>query len=240
VMKDQLNRMSLSDQVSDLLRKYVEEHQLKPGDHLPTETELAELFGVSRTVVREGLSALSALDLVESGNGRRATIRSMSATPLKNYFSAAVHINGHIVSELLGIRQALETYSAGLAAEHHRPEHIVALTNHLQSMEKALRKLDGEAFVDADMEFHRVIAVSSGNRTLLFLIEALGSATRKSMTYGLGAWQSTSNVLRIHQLHEEICRAIASRDAELASSAMQRHFSEAIGTLVSNESSGSR
>lgn len=226
-----VKRASLTDQVSHHLVRYVEEHGLQPGDPLPTEAEFAAMFGVSRTVIREGLSAAAALGLIVADPGRRSRVAPLSGQVLDNYFANALRLNQGAVVELLEVREALETFGARLAAREQRGAGLEDVRRHLGRMDAALKANDQEAFVDADVDFHLALTALSGNEVLLHLIGALRTATRQTIATGLAARGSQLSLRAIQAVHVEILDAIEANDPDAAARAMTEHFTLAIAAV---------
>lgn len=223
-----VQRASLTEQVSHQLIRYVEEHGLQPGDELPTEAEFAEMFGVSRTVIREGLSAAAALGLIVADPGRRSRVAPLSGQVLDNFFANALRLNHGAVVELLEVRAALETYGIRLAARNVASNDLSEVQTHLRRMDMALTVDDQEAFVDADVDFHLALTKLSGNEVLLHLIGALRSSTRQTIASGLEARGSQLSLRAIQDVHVKVLEALEARDPESAAEAMSEHFTLAI------------
>lgn len=232
-MELKAKRTSLTEQVIELLQRYIEETDLQPGDVLPTEMELMETFGVSRTVIREGLRAAAAVGLVDTQSGRRTRVAGLSGEVLSHFFNNAVRLDAQAVTQLLEVREALETYAAHLAANACSSEQLQQLQRHLERMADALQRDDREAFVDADVAFHHQLARMSGNAILLHLLHALRSVTRQSISSGLSARRERQALNLVQDLHREIYAAVEAQDATRAEHAMRRHFREAIAALRS-------
>ena len=224
-------RSSLTDQVTELLQRYIEERNLQPGDMLPTELELVDTFGVSRTVIREGLRAAAALGLIDTQSGRRSRVAGLSGDVLSHFFNNAVRLDTHAVTELLEVREALETYAVQLAARERNVEQLQQLHEHLERMGEALGRDAYSAFVDADVEFHHLLALMSGNDILLHLLEALRGVTHQSISSGLSSRSSRRALNLVQELHTGIYAAVEAQDAAGAALAMRRHFREAISAL---------
>lgn len=223
-----VQRASLTEQVSHQLIRYVEEHGLQPGDELPTEADFAEMFGVSRTVIREGLSAAAALGLIVADPGRRSRVAPLSGQVLDNFFANALRLNHGAVAELLEVREALETYGIRLAARNLGGGGLAEVRKLLERMDEALIAGDQEAFVDADVDFHLALSKLSGNEVLLHLIGALRSSTRQTIASGLEARGSQLSLRAIQDVHVKVFEALEARDPESAATAMMEHFALAI------------
>lgn len=234
-MSLKVKRVSLSEQVVQLLQHFITDNGLHPGDELPTEMELTEIFGVSRTVVREGISAVSALGIIETETGRRPRVAELSNEVLNLFFANALRLDTEAVTELLEVREALETFAVRRAAERCSAEDIAVLEEHLKAMEIAVAGKDNLAFINADVEFHRLIAQTSGNKILLYLIEALRDATKESIAQGLDAHRTTTGLAWVQALHREIFSTLNANDPLGAAEAMERHFQDAIATLLARD-----
>jgi len=218
-------RPKLSVRVIEALRSQLLAGDIPPGHRLPTENQLTEDFGVSRTVVREAIATLAADGLVESrqGAGVFAT-RHLALT-----FSALASEMGNRVStalNVLEVRLAIEVESAGLAAERRNPSQEAAIQEAFFEFERLLRV--GEPTGSADFAFHRAIAGATNNPFYVELFDALG---RKAIPCDVASPFSTEFVQsRAYQAelqveHHAILDAISGGDAEAARAAMKAHLS---------------
>lgn len=225
-------RKSLTQQVSDLLQRYIVDRRLQPGDMLPSELELAELFGVSRAVVREGLSTVAALGIVDNATGKRPRVRGPSGQALGAFFGAAVHYDGRFLTELLEIREALEVYAAQHAAQHRTVDDLELLEELAGTMAATIFDDDKGEFVQADVEFHRQLVRMSGNVMLGFVIDGLREAMKETISQGLHSRSSDEELRRINAAHLEIVEALRASDPERAAEAMRVHFQDPIRALL--------
>jgi GntR family transcriptional regulator, transcriptional repressor for pyruvate dehydrogenase complex len=224
----ELNRASLADQVGERLLSMIRDEALLPGDRLPSESVLASQFGVSRPVIREALSHLKSLGIIGTQGGKQAVVRQVDARLPAIFFEYALSLKGADVLDLLEVRRGLEVQSVELAAARADAGHVERLRDLTGRMKGHLERYEIEAFVDLDVEFHRLIARSSGNALLVHLIEAIREPLRESVVVGLTSRRSSEEVLHIHRMHGEIVAAIADRDVELARAAMIEHFDKAL------------
>jgi GntR family transcriptional repressor for pyruvate dehydrogenase complex len=212
----------LPDQISQILSHEIEHRRLKPGDLLPTESELAMRFQVSRAVVREALSRLKHEGLVDSRQGKGVII---IGTIGRNYFrldEPARPKRGDIAA-LYELRALLEGEAAALAAKRIKPRQAERLERQLAKMSRDLQ--EGRRGAGADLEFHKAIADASGNRHLRDLMSYLNGrlvqiirAARQNTRHGLG---SSSQV---QGEHLDILKAIKTGDANLARQAALKHL----------------
>src|SRR3954469_19135641 len=164
---------------------------LAAGQRLPTEKELAQRFGVSRGVAREGLRSLEERGLVTVKHGSGATVLPATEWDMFNPDVIAAALSGDRGPQLLGdyleCRRLLEIEAAGLAAERATREQLVALSEALERMTAAAVQTTGapsaeDRFHDADIAFHRAVIQATGNRALGRMTEpvhrALAAARR--------------------------------------------------------------
>ena len=169
----------LSEQLADALVASIREGQLQPGQRLPTEAALVQRFGVSRTVVREALSRLKTMGLLESRQGSGAFIREATAPELERLVFTP---DGSVaaVLQMVEVRRALEAESAALAAARRTPQALKLIKTSLQAIAKAVAA--GGDGVAEDVAFHAAIAQAADNpfllATLAYLNRFLLDATR--------------------------------------------------------------
>ncbi|THC45353.1 FadR/GntR family transcriptional regulator [Massilia sp. Mn16-1_5] len=215
---------------------------LKPGDKLPTESEIMRLLGVSRTVVREAISHLQAASLVETRHGIGTfVIEPPAAAPMG--LDPATVLTMRDVLALLELRISLETEAAGLAAARRSDEQLAQLRAALDSFEASARA--GEPTVAPDLAFHLQLAQASGNRYFHDILSHLGTniIPRARLNSAQIARDDPAQYLeRVIGEHEAIYGAIARGDAEAARKAMRTHLSNSRKRLQraqeANEASG--
>src|SRR5213596_1650457 len=117
----------LSDKVADLMLRSITSRDLQPGDRLPSERELGEQFGVSRTVVREAVRALVAKGVIEVRSGSGLRVAAVNAAAVSESMSLYVHGGGIDFERVHEVRTLLEVHIAGLAAERASAEDIERL-----------------------------------------------------------------------------------------------------------------
>lgn len=211
----------LSEQLAEALAAGIRDGKMPPGQRLPTEAALVERFGVSRSVVREALSRLKTLGLIDSRQGSGAYVREAAAgqalLELKPDGSLAA------VLQMVEVRRALEAESAALAAARRNAAA-------LRQIKAALKELDrvvagGGDGVAEDVAFHTAIAKASGNpfllSTLTYLNQFLTQATR--VTRAHEATRSDLG-LAVRDEHRAIVEAIEAGDTVAARMAGARHM----------------
>lgn len=221
----------LAHELVERLKERILAGELAPGDRLPTETALAEEFGVSRTVVREAVSRLQAAGLVETFQGRGSFVLSLPVTEAFSLDASRVRSHADVL-DLLDLRIGLEVEAAGLAATRRTPHQLKAVERALADYRRLGEHPDGG--VEADYAFHLKVAAAAGNRFVTELLGSLGPAmimlprTRLDAAYTLS---DADHFTRVVLEHENVLLAISRQDAEAARAAMRLHLSNSRARL---------
>jgi GntR family transcriptional regulator, transcriptional repressor for pyruvate dehydrogenase complex len=198
---------------------------IKPGDKLPSESEIVQAYAVSRGVVREALSRLGAAGLVQTQHGVGTFALDVKREGRFQVETASADDVTDML-EVLELRTSLESDAAGLAALRHTEQHLREMRGALEDFARHLTAV-GET-VAPDFRFHLAIAQATGNRYFSDLMGQLGLAviprTRVSSTW-LNAEDRTLHLLKVNQEHEDIYSAIERRDPEGARAGMRLHLS---------------
>ncbi|CAA9483032.1 MAG: hypothetical protein AVDCRST_MAG65-1568 [uncultured Solirubrobacteraceae bacterium] len=219
-----LRRRSLADGVVDQLLEYIAEGT-EPERRLPVERVLCEQLDVSRTTVREALSTLTQVGVVETrGKGRFGSLvgaRAYMASRARSRSSET-----ELVDHPLEARRVLEPAIAALAAERASEADLEDIARWLALMREASER--GQDNVRYDSAFHAAIARATGNPTLVFLINALTDALAESRRL---SFRPGSSAITAIEGHAAVLEALRARDAQAAAMAMQRHL-EDVGEMI--------
>ncbi len=217
--------VALSDQVASAIEAEIRSSRLVEGDKLPTEAMLVKQFAVSRTVVREAVSRLKSLGLVETRQGSGAFVKAAGFSPLQ--FDAGSAVSRRAVIQMVEVRRALEAEVASLAAQHASAGDIKAIQLAAKALDRAVKQ--GGDGVDEDVALHRAIADAAQNqfliRTLDYLRQFLQGATRVTRA---NEARRADFAQQVQAEHEAIINAIAAGDATRARKAAARHMDNAI------------
>lgn len=216
---------TLTSQLIRSLSARIEQGGLKPGDKLPSEQELIEEFGVSRTVVREAISSLRAAGLVATQQGVGAFVQSNALTPSFRIDEANLDLLKEVIG-VLELRIALEAEACALAAQRRQESHLAAMRLALDRMEAAIDA--EEDAVAPDLDFHRSIAEATGNVHFSHLFSYLGALMiprTRLQTFRFFADDRLEYLRRVNREHEDIYQAIQRHDSDAARSAMRLHLS---------------
>jgi GntR family transcriptional repressor for pyruvate dehydrogenase complex len=210
----------LSDKVADMMLQTILSKRLRVGDRLPSERELGEQFGVSRTVVREAVRALVAKGIIESRSGSGLRVAAVDASAVSESMSLYLRGGDFEFENVHEVRAVLETHIAGLAAERATDDDIarIRVVHDRMVAEAAARDIDAAA--RDDLEFHRLVAIATHNELYLVLLDSIGTALIDIRRENLG---SGSAPMTLDQ-HAAVLEAIAAHDPAAARSAMAAHL----------------
>ncbi len=206
---------------------------LQPGDALPSEATLAAEYSVSRSVVREALQAMAALQLLDLGNGRRARVSSVDGRVFGRVLDHAVSTEQVRVEDVWQVRRTIELRTVVLAAACRSDEEAGAILDLALAMRAAFEVPD--EVMEHDIAFHAAIAGACGNPVFALVVGAFGDVTRQTWGIGWRGWGSQQAQMTSVAGHEVIARAIQARDADAAETAMRAHFDQSSRMLRAAE-----
>ena len=219
-------RPKLSEEIAGQLRQLIQDGSLEPGAQLPTENAMIEQFGVSRTVVREAVAALSADGLVRSRQGRGVFVaEDLTRQPFR-LGDSALSEHDHIL-QIMELRLSLEVEAAGLAAQRRTSHDLREIEEAFERMVEAQRR--GEEGAEQDFAFHLRIAEATQNTYIAKFIRYLGPfiIPRPARRRVTGVERQTYlDGLTVE--HAKIRDAIAAQDEAAASEAMRTHLSRGL------------
>jgi GntR family transcriptional regulator, transcriptional repressor for pyruvate dehydrogenase complex len=199
-----------------------------PGNLLPSESELGRLYDVSRPLVREALSRLANLGLVETRHGIGSYVKPPTDWQLLEPLLLQLIIDsGHIPDigrELVELRASIEVEAARCAAKSITDSELQQLQGWLHRMDASMQD-DTEAFARADVAFHNIIILSTNNRFFAQIMNKLAYPliSARRITSELGGLQSRTEA---QVWHRRIFAAIAARDPTAAADAMRSHMAQ--------------
>jgi GntR family transcriptional repressor for pyruvate dehydrogenase complex len=210
---------SLSALIVSDVRQALFEKQLKPGDFLGTEKDLAARFGASRIVARDALRTLEALGIVEIRMGKGGGARIAKGNPrlFAEALAVQLELTGVGAAEVMDAQRAVEMLAAELAAQHATADDILKLRRLLREADAALPDLD--RFTRLSRDFHLAVAEASHNRVLVVQLISLEHVSwpRHNVT-------ATGKLARhIFDIHTKLADLIELRDASAARALMDDH-----------------
>lgn len=211
------------EQIVDQIGLLVAEGQLKPGDRLPSERELVERFQVSRASIREAISALEMMGLIEVRSGEGTYIRQVNIDSVVAPLAWMLFIEKDADLELYEARKILEVQAAGLAAERAEEDELKDMFEALEVMRMDLQiQRLGE---DADHFFHYAIARATHNKILIRLMNTISDTVRKTLiTSRSKLYEDTNTPEKLYIEHCAIYEAVKNHDVEKAQQLMLAHL----------------
>lgn len=173
-----LNRklLTLPEQIVEQIKESIVSGQLKKGDKLPSEQELADLFQVSRPTIRDALKLLTASKLLVSRPGAKGGHFITDISPesfiydFKNYISLSLVLKGFSIDELIDYRIVLEIKTCGLAAVRRTDEDLKKLKSLIPDPHEGLTDYE---YFERDFDFHRALATASHNSLIFVTMESI-------------------------------------------------------------------
>jgi DNA-binding FadR family transcriptional regulator len=218
-----MSQERLTDRAYTGIVEIINGEDLHVGDRLPAESRLAEMFGVSRTIVREALARLASDGITEPRRGAGSFVKSRPSDRMLAFMPMAD------LPATLGtyeVRFVLEAETARLAAARRSPAEMAAIEEALERLRAAL--LSSAPAHDEDMELHRRIVLATANPAFLPAFDALFADVDRIMRAGVDISRSRPPEVigAMMREHETIVDAIRAQDSDGAALAMRWHLSE--------------
>src|ERR1700675_916818 len=214
----------LYEQIVQQVEESILKGQLKPGDQLPAERDLAQRFGVSRTAVREAVKTLREKGLVEAYSGRGTFVTNGTSQAIRQSLDLMIRINQQEGSaNLAELRLVLEPEIAGPAASRIEEQLLSTMRESVAVMDRNLR--DPDAYVEADLDFHLALAEAAGNPLILSLLDSIVGLLREQRSRIFNV-QGGPERGQFH--HKRILAAVEQRDSEAAREAMRAHLQQVL------------
>lgn len=223
-----ITKSSISDQVYDQLKKHIIEGIWAQGEKLPSENDLAKSFGVSRITIRQALSKLTTLGILETRTGEGSFVKELTPGIYVNEIIPYVYLGKDSMREVFEFRMIIEVGSAEMAAYKMTEEELLALEESVDRLESYSEDLD--KYVEEDLEFHTIIAESTRNS----LIMQMNSIVRDVMRETISSLTEKVGMGIGKKYHRLLLEALKERDGELAKELMKEHLLEAYGTYSQN------
>jgi GntR family transcriptional repressor for pyruvate dehydrogenase complex len=214
-----LDRSTLPEEIANRLLELIRAQELRPGDKLPAERNLAALMQVSRPVLREALRALAIMKVVEIRQGAGTYITALEPQQLVSHLDFVFSKDTVALAQVIETRRVVELGNVRLAATRMPPEDLARLDGLLASLRDALD--DADRFSSLDIAFHDGISEAAGNFLLaqfMSIINTLGKVSRERT--------GASRAVREHALrdHRRVVEALRAGDPDAAAAAMGDHL----------------
>jgi GntR family transcriptional repressor for pyruvate dehydrogenase complex len=223
---DKIKHKTLVEQVMDKIRKLIASGEFKVHDRLPTENELAEMFGTGRSSIREAIKVFNYLGVLESraAKGTYVCSRSNISTEALTW---SILLGQDDYYELIDMRAAMELWSMVALAGKYRQNPgaiqgtVDMLENQISKMHSAIEKGDSAALARADYEFHCVVIDSSDNELFSSIYEILRSFMREEIEKSHKDFTDIKTIIQEHRLFID---AVRSGDIGVAQQTVLDHI----------------
>ena len=212
-------RNRLYEEIIAQIQDLIDSGNLKSGDQLPPERELAEIFKVSRNSVREAIRALEEKSILQSRPGDGTYVVIPEEKSLIEPLAAAIQTQKDKLQEIFQFRRLIEPQIAYLAAENASDDDIAGFRTILEEQERQIKR--GENAIEPDVQFHLSLAGSVKNSLLMRAVEILNDALRESRAEYV---QSKTRQEISLSAHFKVLEAIEKRDPNLAWKEMNEHL----------------
>ena len=214
-----IKKAKVYEEIVAKIKDMVEKGRFKSGDQLPVERELAEVFRVSRSSVREALRSLESQGFIESRQGDGTYIASNPIESLVSPLASVILTEKDDQMELFEMRRMIEPDLAYLAAERATEEEIEMMAEVLDIQEEQIAR--GESGKDVDKNFHYIMARAAKNKALMRITDNIIDLLAESRDQYLQVeGRPQKSILR----HREVLEAIRLRDPERAEKCMLEHL----------------
>ncbi|MBS3787089.1 FadR family transcriptional regulator [Candidatus Bipolaricaulota bacterium] len=216
-----------SVKVAEQIIELIEKGDLGPGDKLPSEHNLAEKMGVSRPSVREALSGLQALEIVDTrtGSGTYVSESILESKLVSPDLSLMEKEASHM--QIIEARKFLENTMLGIAINNFEDSHFEAVEEALSRMKEHSTEKEYEDYMDADHDFHKALVKLTGNPLVVEAAQPLLATIKDSLYRELTHKYylvDDSRIKRCFNTHQELYGAIKDKDLEKAKDCISRHW----------------
>ncbi len=225
-----IKKTRVYEEIVSKVKDMIEKGRLKSGDQLPGERELAEVFNVSRSSVREALRSLESQGFLESRQGDGTYIASKPVESLVNPLASVIFTEKDGQMELFEMRRMFEPHLAYLAAERATEEEIEMMEQALALQEEEISR--GETGTDVDKSFHYIMAKATKNKVLIRITDNIMDLLSESRDRYL---QVEGRPEKSITRHRQVLNAIKARDRELAEKVMREHLVDIENSLFATK-----
>lgn len=215
-----------SEIIFDQVRDMILRRELKPGDRLPSERNMMEMFQRSRPTIREALRMLERggyIRIIAGSNG--AVVLEPDSHSIQQSIEEALQIGQIDLAEMSEYRIISEAATVTWACQRRTDKDLEDLRTHLDKMAESVD--DYTAFIPMDPEYHGLIAAAAKNTVSVLMNKTLGSINQnflRKKIVSMSKAEQTQMLRRVHKMHEDIYEAIKAQNVEAARAAMEYHL----------------
>lgn len=219
-----ITRKKIYEEVADIIIEMIKSGQLKPGDQLDSVQELASKLQVGRSAIREALTSLRAMGLIEMRQGEGTFVKTFTLNSLTYPLQSAMLMSKKSIQELLEVRLIVEAAIVAKAAKKRTIEDLEEMRLHLEEM--AAHTDNSELGERADLAFHLAIAKAAGNVLLSTLMQHVSDLMSEAMreTRRICLYDEKQTLAQLNEHHLLIYRQIETQDDVAAEQAMKAHL----------------
>lgn len=221
-------RSNLCDIILNDITRDIISGELKPGEKIAGEYELAEKYEVSRFTVREAMKKLDSMGLISIKHGVGSFVNEITPESFMKPLLPVLVMSNIDIREICEARLPLEVQSIALCADRIDAEKLVEMKQLVVKMEEALSNKEFEKYNELDISFHLLIAKASKNRVLFEMLNTLQDMLREQMKREIFVPNATERSINRHKLMVE---AIEHKEKELAKQLMTLHINDSIDYL---------
>jgi len=210
------------EEIVEQIRGMITRGELKPGNKLPPERDMAEFLGVSRASVREALTALETIGILDIRPGEGTFVKRTSDSETFGSLTLLLSVEQTPEVQMMEVRRILETESAALAAKRATDADLQKIEESLLVMKTAETISDA---VDADVRFHFAIAEATKNSVLLRIMNTVADLMHHTFRQDRENLYANPELgARVLSEHEAILKALQARNSDEAWSKMLEHI----------------
>jgi GntR family transcriptional repressor for pyruvate dehydrogenase complex len=224
-MREPIERRRVCELLAERLAAEIRDRSLRPGDPIPTERELQQVYGVGRSSVREALRILESRGLIRP-SGRRVFLVADYGNPLSRSLQFLMALEEGSLRDLFEVRKILEVEAAALAAVRRTAEDLSRMARAIDEMVIGLASQD--RYIAADLEFHLAVAAATANRMALILMHAIRDLLHRALA---SIYHIPGSPQRSIEQHRAILDAIGAGAAEAARQRMREHLVRVEGDI---------
>ncbi|MEJ2156081.1 MAG: FadR/GntR family transcriptional regulator [Desulfobacteraceae bacterium] len=218
-----IRQSKVSEDIVEQIKTLIREGQLKPGERLPSERQLAQILEVGRSSLREAINSLAMMGLVEVRQRKGIYVGSVSASLISDPLRQLMASDRDMFTHLYDIRIDIEVASATAAAENRSTEQLGVIASYLASMQDTGH--DHSYNPVSDLQFHLAIAEATGNFLRVHIIKEIFDIARSQLHTAIETITTLQgNIDAIFRQHSDIYKAIADKDPSGAGAAMGIHL----------------
>lgn len=228
-----MKRTKVYAEVASQISRLIEAGRFKPGDRLPPERDLAEMFGVSRTSVRDAIRVLEMRGLVEPRHGEGTVVKHVPIDAIVSPLADVLVSSKNLTADLFDMRKMLEPPLARAASLRATAEDLKVMKDILKRQAERVRA--GKIAIEEDNAFHYQIATAARNQVVLAVMDVVMELLQESRSRSL---QGPGRAEKSLDGHRRILFAIRNGDPDLAAEAMRLHLEEIEQVLALQELPG--